>query len=312
MLADACHAVERGYALHDAPSSSDPESSRALFAEAQAQALKLIDGCEEEVGAAESPALQALLWCLRGKAMTLGEEGRGSLEAEVLLADAVKLDPSLIDAWNCLGECFWHRNELETARCTFVCALEHERSADTLRLLSMLLRTMARSGHEGPASLLAESVHLAKESVRRDAGAAKCWLGLGCAHLVSYLDVTQTAEELHLAHKALSQASRAAAAAATTTTTDTTDAAATTTAAAPTATGEGSPVGGGAPVGEVGGGGGDGGAGGGAGGRGGVVSPLLLHEDVDVHLNYANVRRDPLTPTPRTRTRTPYPLPPNP
>ena len=162
--------------------------------------------------------MQALLWCLRGKAMTLGEEGRGSLEAEVLLADAVKLDPSLIDAWNCLGECFWHRNELETARCTFVCALEHERSADTLRLLSMLLRTMARSGHEGPASLLAESVHLAKESVRRDAGAAKCWLGLGCAHLVSYLDVTQTAEELHLAHKALSQASRAAAAAAATTT----------------------------------------------------------------------------------------------
>ena len=101
-----------------------------------AQALKLIDGCEEEVGATESPALQALLWCLRGKAMTLGEEGRGSLEAEVLLADAVKLDPSLIDAWNCLGECFWHRNELETARCTFVCALEHERSADTLRLLN--------------------------------------------------------------------------------------------------------------------------------------------------------------------------------
>ena len=42
--------------------------------------------------------------------------------------------------------------------------------------------------------------------VRRDASAAKCWLGLGCAHLVSYLDVNQTAEELHLAHKALSQA----------------------------------------------------------------------------------------------------------
>ena len=223
--------MERGYALHDAPSSSDNESTRVLFAEAQAQTLKLIEGCEEEVGAMESPALQALLWCLRGKAMTLGEEGRGSLEAEVLLADAVKLDPSLIDAWNCLGECFWHRNELETARCTFVCALEHERSADTLRLLSMLLRTMARSGHESPAAFLAESVLLAKESVRRDAGAAKCWLGLGCAHLVSYLDVNQTAEELHLAHKALSQAGRAAAAAtaataATATTTATTTAAA--------------------------------------------------------------------------------------
>ena len=102
---EARAAVERGYALHDAPSSSDPESSRVLFAEAQAQTLKLIEGCEEEVGVMESPALQALLWCLRGKAMTLGEEGRGSLEAEILLADAIKLDPSLIDAWNCLGEC---------------------------------------------------------------------------------------------------------------------------------------------------------------------------------------------------------------
>ena len=40
-LADACHAVERGYALHDAPSSSDPESSRAPFAEAQARSLAL-------------------------------------------------------------------------------------------------------------------------------------------------------------------------------------------------------------------------------------------------------------------------------
>ena len=159
---DAKAAVERAataataaYALHDAPSSADPESTRTLFDEAQAQTLKLIEGCEEEASVTESPALQALLWCLRGKAMTLGEEGRGSREAEALLADAVKLDPSLLDAWNCLGECFWHRNELETARCTFMCALECERSAETLRLLSMLLRTMARLGHDNPAALLA-------------------------------------------------------------------------------------------------------------------------------------------------------------
>ena len=107
MMDEARAAVDRGYALHDAPSSSDAESSRVLFAEAQAETLTLIEACEEELGAVESPEPegQALLWCLRGKAMTLGEEGRGSLEAEVLLADAVKLDPSLIDAWNCLGGC---------------------------------------------------------------------------------------------------------------------------------------------------------------------------------------------------------------
>ena len=174
---------------------------------AQAEALKLLD--QAEAAAGDSHSVQAMLWFLRGKAATLGEEGRGSREAEALLADAVKLDPSLISAWNCLGECFWHRNELETARYTFLGALEHERNADTLFHLSMLLRTMAKNGHD-PVALLAESVQLAKESVRRDTQSTRCWQGLGCAHLAVYQHMSHGAEALHLGLKALSQAARVA------------------------------------------------------------------------------------------------------
>jgi hypothetical protein len=40
------------------------------------------------------------------------------------LASAVKLDPSNIDAWNCLGECMWKSADLKTAKHCFESALE--------------------------------------------------------------------------------------------------------------------------------------------------------------------------------------------
>ena len=58
-----------------------------------------------------SPEVQSRLLYLRGKATACSEDGRLSDEAERLLADAVKLNPTIIDAWNCLGECFWQRGE---------------------------------------------------------------------------------------------------------------------------------------------------------------------------------------------------------
>ena len=40
------------------------------------------------------------------------------------LTAAVKLDPSNIDAWNCLGECMWKNADLKTAKQCFESALE--------------------------------------------------------------------------------------------------------------------------------------------------------------------------------------------
>ena len=113
-------------------------------------ALAAVAACEAAQSEADDPswdkhALQARLYYLRGKAIASTEEGRLSDEAERLLADAVKLKPSLNDAWNCLGECFWERGELDTARHTFHGALEHERTCATLCHLSMLLRINHRS-----------------------------------------------------------------------------------------------------------------------------------------------------------------------
>ena len=209
--------VDRAYALHDTLYNVDTEERSRIFRAAQAEALERIEACKAELDA-ESPEEQALLWCLRGKVATLGEGGQASKEAEALLADAVKLDPSLVDAWNCLSEVYWQRGEVDTARYTLMGALGHERAPETLCLLSMMTRAIAGGMANGQnpdkailGQLLGESVDLAKESVRRDARAGKYWHGLGCAHLAVYNHLNKSAEELHFALKAFSQVARATA-----------------------------------------------------------------------------------------------------
>ena len=44
-------------------------------------------------------------------------------EAEQLLSQAVKRHPSLVDAWNCLGECYWKSGKLDQAQHCFTGAV---------------------------------------------------------------------------------------------------------------------------------------------------------------------------------------------
>ena len=46
-------------------------------------------------------------------------------QAQEALSRAVKLDPLLVDAWNCLGECLWKKGDVEAAKNCFTGALEH-------------------------------------------------------------------------------------------------------------------------------------------------------------------------------------------
>ena len=46
-------------------------------------------------------------------------------EAEQLLSKAVKLEPNLVDAWIELGECYWKRGDVNTAKTCFEGALSH-------------------------------------------------------------------------------------------------------------------------------------------------------------------------------------------
>lgn len=60
---------------------------------------------------------------LRGKALNVTAEYDPL--AQDALSKAVKLDPKLVEAWNCLGECYWKNGEVEAARNCFVGALNH-------------------------------------------------------------------------------------------------------------------------------------------------------------------------------------------
>lgn len=69
--------------------------------------------------------LKTRIFYLKGKA--LNALPAYSKEAELLLAKVVKLQPALTDAWNCLGECFWKKGDLLTARDCFQGAVEQSK-----------------------------------------------------------------------------------------------------------------------------------------------------------------------------------------
>ena len=198
-------AVDAAYALHD-ESYAPPADRLAAMQAARAEAEAVIASAASLAGQSKDSAVEARLQYLRGKAATCGPDGRGSAEAEQLLAVAVKLDPSLDGAWNAIGECYWQRGDLEAARGCFLGALAHRRSAASLCHLSMLLRLIARRSapDEARAGVL-ESLSLAREAVRLEASQG-AWFSLGNAQLAVYNTCTAGSEELHRAGKAFTQA----------------------------------------------------------------------------------------------------------
>ena len=165
-------ACDDAYALHDAIYATQEAQDAAMEA-AQARALAAVDAAEAAAETQQKDtALLARLRYLRGKACASTADGQGSAEAETLLADAVKLDPLLVDAWNCLGECFWARGEFPLAMHTLKGALAHRRDPATLCKLSQLLRAMgAREAQKGDAQQkekhLVEARKMAKEARAR-------------------------------------------------------------------------------------------------------------------------------------------------
>lgn len=56
------------------------------------------------------------------------------------LAKAIKLDPTLVRAWNSMGEFYWKKGDLGAARNCFESAIAFERNKESLRRLSMVYR----------------------------------------------------------------------------------------------------------------------------------------------------------------------------
>lgn len=64
---------------------------------------------------------KALYFSLRGKALNV--TSKYDTQAVDFLSKAVKLNPSLTDAWNNLGECYWKSKDIDAAKNCFTQAL---------------------------------------------------------------------------------------------------------------------------------------------------------------------------------------------
>lgn len=90
---------------------------------------------------------------LRGKALNVLPNYNPM--AKDALAKAVKMNPKLVEAWNCLGECYWKNGEVEAARNCFMGALNHSQvkksqtSRRVLREQKKLYSVMSKMEHPG-------------------------------------------------------------------------------------------------------------------------------------------------------------------
>ncbi|XVF44876.1 hypothetical protein PTKIN_Ptkin02bG0158600 [Pterospermum kingtungense] len=120
---------------------------------------------------------------LRGKILDVVPDYRK--EAEDHLSKAVKLNPSLVDAWLCLGNCIWKKGDLPSAKNCFNLALSKGPNKKILCQLSMLERRMSQ-GAENQAEMIEESIQHAKEAITLDVKDGNSWYNLGNACLTSF------------------------------------------------------------------------------------------------------------------------------
>ncbi|CAN6196767.1 unnamed protein product [Urochloa humidicola] len=180
-LERVAEAAEELYRLRDTFFPRDPaEKTAALRARADA-ALALLDALPPEQK--KSPQQRGLFEYLRGKILDVFPDYHK--EAEDHLSKAVKLNPSLVDAWLCLGNCIWKKGDLSAAKNCFSLALSKGSDKKILCQLSMLERSMAQ-GSEDQTVLVEESIKHAKEAVMLDIKDGNSWYNMGNAYLTSF------------------------------------------------------------------------------------------------------------------------------
>ncbi|XP_075518567.1 uncharacterized protein LOC142552688 isoform X2 [Primulina tabacum] len=133
----------------------------------------------------KTPLQRATHEYLRGKVLDVFPEYKK--EAEDHLSKAVKLNPSLGDAWLSLGNCIWKKGDLASAKNCYTLALSKGPSKIILCQLSMLERRMAQDkSAEDQVKIVEESIKHAKEAIALDVQDGNSWYNLGNACLTSF------------------------------------------------------------------------------------------------------------------------------
>ncbi|XP_075425315.1 tetratricopeptide repeat protein 5-like isoform X2 [Ascaphus truei] len=116
---------------------------------------------------------KAFFLMLKGKALNVTSSY--SQQAEDALSKAVKLDPGLVEGWNQLGEAYWKKMDVASAKTCFSGALNHCKNKVSLRNLSMVMRQQRSGDAEENSRNIMESVKQAKQAVQMDTRDGTSW-----------------------------------------------------------------------------------------------------------------------------------------
>ncbi|KAJ0006286.1 hypothetical protein NQD34_013559 [Periophthalmus magnuspinnatus] len=111
--------------------------------------------------------------------------------AEECLSRAVKLEPTLVEGWNILGEQYWKKGDLNGAKNCFTGALQQTKNKVSLRNLSMVLRQLPATDSESHNKQVMESVDMARQAVQLDVTDGTSWYILGNAYVSLFFTAGQ-------------------------------------------------------------------------------------------------------------------------
>jgi tetratricopeptide repeat protein 5 len=112
----------------------------------------------------------------------------------------------MIEAWNALGNTYWKKKEMKAASNCFRRALEQQKNKESLRRLSVVLRSMATDAKDDEAKLRKESLDCAKQAIAMDAKDGESWYIMGNAYLTNYFSACRDFSDMEKALKAYDRA----------------------------------------------------------------------------------------------------------
>ncbi|XP_067379666.1 tetratricopeptide repeat protein 5 isoform X2 [Channa argus] len=131
-----------------------------------------------------------------------------STVAEECLSRAVKLEPSLVEGWNTLGEQYWKKGDLIGAKNCFTGALQQSKNKVSLRNLSMVLRQLPAAAGDAHGKQVLESVDMARQAVQLDITDGTSWYILGNAYVSLFFTCGQKPQLSQQALSAYSQSEK--------------------------------------------------------------------------------------------------------
>ncbi|KAK6291981.1 tetratricopeptide repeat protein 5-like [Coregonus clupeaformis] len=181
-------------------SVEDAERKPSDVAQEMEKTLKKLEEKEE------SYKHSAEFLLLRGR--SLGVAPEFSTTAEECLSRAVKLEPGLVEGWNTLGEQYWKKGDLTTAKTCFTGALQQSKNKVSLRSLSMVLRQLPGGGGDEQGKRVLESVDMARQAVQLDITDGTSWYILGNAYISLFFTCRQNPQMSQQALSAYAQAEK--------------------------------------------------------------------------------------------------------